>query len=221
MKCGMWISTLAPAAFSDAIGVLHTVEFVCRHVLAVLNPDPDSNSSSATDHGSRITVANSEPADATVIAPWVAIAARTAFAIAELLQQALPRLQQPAAAGDLFKPMLLCTNLLDLLREHSPATGLPEEVLQNLLLQEQQHVALNVELARFMRSGIDGTALQELHNLRQQHMPKLASLAGQVVAQLPLRWACNHPGCVNLGQASELVLVGGKGCVCSGCRSAR
>jgi hypothetical protein len=52
------------------------------------------------------------------------------------------------------------------------------------------------------------------HNLTHT----LSVFAGQVVAQLPLRWACNHPGCVALGAASELALVGGKGCVCSGAR---
>jgi hypothetical protein len=54
-----------------------------------------------------------------------------------------------------------------------------------------------------------------------QAMQLLASFAEAVVAQLPLRWACNNPGCVNLQQQSELLLVGGKGCVCSGCRRAR
>jgi hypothetical protein len=37
-------------------------------------------------------------------------------------------------------------------------------------------------------------------------------------AQFPLPHCCNNPGCVELRGASELLLVGGKGCVCSRCR---
>jgi hypothetical protein len=39
--------------------------------------------------------------------------------------------------------------------------------------------------------------------------------------QLPVSWCCNNPECTNLGGASELQLVGGKGSVCGGCRVAR
>lgn len=33
--------------------------------------------------------------------------------------------------------------------------------------------------------------------------------------------ACSNPGCGNLGGASEAALVGGRSCVCGGCRVAR
>jgi hypothetical protein len=124
--------------------------------------------------------------------------------------------------------MMLCASALDVLSVHLPAAGLPEDLLQELQLQQQQNTVLTEELGELMFSGIESDSAQhsaatllELHDLQQQYMPQLASFAGRVVAQLPLRWACNHPGCGNLGGASELALVGGKGCVCSGCRSAR
>jgi hypothetical protein len=39
--------------------------------------------------------------------------------------------------------------------------------------------------------------------------------------QLPMPWLCNNPACDNLSGVSELQLVGGKACVCGGCRVAR
>jgi hypothetical protein len=39
--------------------------------------------------------------------------------------------------------------------------------------------------------------------------------------QLPMPWLCNNPHCTNLSGVSELQLVGGKACVCGGCRVAR
>jgi hypothetical protein len=41
------------------------------------------------------------------------------------------------------------------------------------------------------------------------------------VGRIPLSTACNNLGCVNLAQRSELLLVGGKSCVCSRCKTAR
>jgi hypothetical protein len=53
----------------------------------------------------------------------------------------------------------------------------------------------------------------------------LPGLAQQMVvfgqalcAQFPLPYCCNNPGCTELRGASELQLVGGKGCVCARCR---
>jgi hypothetical protein len=39
--------------------------------------------------------------------------------------------------------------------------------------------------------------------------------------QLPMPWLCINPHCSNLSGVSELQLVGGKACVCKGCRVAR
>jgi hypothetical protein len=47
---------------------------------------------------------------------------------------------------------------------------------------------------------------------------QMVALGEALCAQLPLPHCCNNPGCVELRGASELQLVGGKGCVCSRCR---
>jgi hypothetical protein len=98
VKCGIWIGKLTPVAFSDAVAVLHAVVALCTQVLGALNPgcgfELDNDSRGATYRGSSsAAVATVVSADATVIAPWVAVIARVAFAVAELLQQALPLLQ--------------------------------------------------------------------------------------------------------------------------------
>jgi hypothetical protein len=52
-------------------------------------------------------------------------------------------------------------------------------------------------------------------------LQQLRSFAQAVAGRLPLSSACNSPGCTNLAQRSELVLVGGKSCVCARCKAAR
>jgi hypothetical protein len=61
--------------------------------------------------------------------------------------------------------------------------------------------------------------LQALHQLQ---LPEHLSAAGLALCNtLPVPWLCNNPDCLALGCVSECVLVGGKGCVCGGCRVAR
>jgi hypothetical protein len=50
---------------------------------------------------------------------------------------------------------------------------------------------------------------------------QLNSMAQAVASRIPLSTACNNSGCSNLAQRSELVLVGGKSCVCARCKAAR
>uniref|UniRef100_A0A383VIY1 MYND-type domain-containing protein n=1 Tax=Tetradesmus obliquus TaxID=3088 RepID=A0A383VIY1_TETOB len=50
---------------------------------------------------------------------------------------------------------------------------------------------------------------------------QLCAFAQAVAGRIPLSSACNNPGCVSLAQRSELLLVGGKSCMCSRCRVAR
>jgi hypothetical protein len=45
--------------------------------------------------------------------------------------------------------------------------------------------------------------------------------AGRVLACFAVPHACNNPACSNLGGASEAQLVGGRTCICAGCRTAR
>jgi hypothetical protein len=42
-----------------------------------------------------------------------------------------------------------------------------------------------------------------------------------ICAKVPVPWMCNNPHCTCMDGASELQLVGGKACVCGGCKVAR
>lgn len=72
----------------------------------------------------------------------------------------------------------------------------------------------------------DRATVQQLLRAQQdssmQQLPKqLQACAALLCAQLPVRFCCNNPGCTNWSQASEVLLVGGKGCVCAGCKTSR
>lgn len=55
-----------------------------------------------------------------------------------------------------------------------------------------------------------------------QQLPQDAlQLSEQLLAGLPVGWCCNNPGCSNSDGPSERALVARRGCVCSGCRTAR
>jgi hypothetical protein len=47
---------------------------------------------------------------------------------------------------------------------------------------------------------------------------QMVALGEALCTQFPVAHCCNNPGCVELRGASELQLVGGKGCVCGRCR---
>jgi hypothetical protein len=49
----------------------------------------------------------------------------------------------------------------------------------------------------------------------------LQGVGEAICSKVPVPWMCNNPGCTNMAGASELQLVGGKACVCGGCRVAR
>jgi hypothetical protein len=59
----------------------------------------------------------------------------------------------------------------------------------------------------------------------QQHVAPLAHKLQQWAAgfcgQFALPCCCNNAGCINMLMPSEQELVGGKQCVCAGCRCAR
>jgi len=50
---------------------------------------------------------------------------------------------------------------------------------------------------------------------------QLKAFGAAVCAALPVAQCCNYHGCSNAAGHSELELVGGKSCVCGGCRTAR
>jgi hypothetical protein len=45
--------------------------------------------------------------------------------------------------------------------------------------------------------------------------------AGRMLACFAIPYACNNPACGNVGGAAEAQLVGGRSCICAGCRTAR
>jgi len=57
--------------------------------------------------------------------------------------------------------------------------------------------------------------------LWQQVCQQLQEVGTALCNALPVPWLCNNPGCTNMAGSSELQLVGGRSCVCGGCRVAR
>jgi uncharacterized membrane protein YgcG len=57
--------------------------------------------------------------------------------------------------------------------------------------------------------------------LIQKLAAQLQLLGAQLCAKLAGPWRCNNLACINMAGASELQLVGGKGCMCGGCKVAR
>jgi len=55
----------------------------------------------------------------------------------------------------------------------------------------------------------------------QQVCQQLQEVGTALCNALPVPWLCNNPGCTNMAGASELQLIGGRSCVCWGCRVAR
>jgi hypothetical protein len=68
--------------------------------------------------------------------------------------------------------------------------------------------------AAIAASRLTSAVAPALPDIAQQ----IVALGGALCAQFPLPHCCNNPGCVELRGASELQLVGRKGCVCSRCR---
>jgi len=50
---------------------------------------------------------------------------------------------------------------------------------------------------------------------------QLQELGAMLCSTFPVPWLCNNPDCTNMAGASELQLIGGRSCVCGGCRVAR
>jgi hypothetical protein len=163
-----------------------------------------------------------------VVSAWLAMLARcVTAAIAVIKKQAAAQwvVAERTADADVFtSAVLLCETLLWAFQQQLPQAGVPADALPQLLqelatLMPFADEVLDVHAAAEDNDAVPHVLLQLV--IAHDFLLQLGVYAGRVVAQLPLRWACNHPCCGNLGGASELVLVGGKGCVCSSCRSAR
>ena len=52
-------------------------------------------------------------------------------------------------------------------------------------------------------------------------MQEQLQAAGRVLTTFAIPHACNNPACANVSGPSEAQLVGGRSCICAGCRTAR
>jgi hypothetical protein len=102
---------------------------------------------------------------------------------------------------------------MEVLSSFLPTAGLPAEVLQQL---QQQQAAVQQQLTSLQGGQAAGAGSDSCSSAQQ-----LRSFAQAVAGRIPLSTACNNPGCVSLAQRSELLLVGGKSCVCGRCKAAR
>ena len=83
-----------------------------------------------------------------------------------------------------------------------------------------QHCSLDVEFASLASMSLVVSNAASLCVLAPV-LGELQRLGAALCAKLPVPWLCNNPGCTSMAGASELQLVGGKACVCGGCRAAR
>uniref|UniRef100_A0A383W8R0 phytol kinase n=1 Tax=Tetradesmus obliquus TaxID=3088 RepID=A0A383W8R0_TETOB len=82
------------------------------------------------------------------------------------------------------------------------------------------------QLAQFLFGEAFGReSLKELLSLRSAVPAELAQqlvgFAAALSGRFPVKLCCNAPGCTSLDEFSELEAVGGKACMCSGCKTAR
>jgi hypothetical protein len=163
-----------------------------------------------------------------VVSAWLAMLARCVIAAVAVLhkhcvwQESLECTVEP---GLVTSAVLLFAHAVRAFQQQLPQAGVAADALQQLMPELAALMPFADEVLAAQEAANDDTDLpydlMHLAVIEHDILPKVDVFAGRVVAQLPLRWACNHPCCGNLGGASELALVGGKGCVCSGCRSAR
>jgi hypothetical protein len=182
----------------------------------------------ATAQGTSLQTGEAVPpaAAAAMLPPWLAVFARCLLALAQALKVAAGTavesdFSQQDVWGGLLETVVMCRHAVLAVGGQLHHAGIAAGPLQQLQQQQEALLALlgqipteqpdNAEaLLAVLRSLQVGGALQAV-----------VSFAGGVCGQLPLRWGCNHPGCTNLAQRSEVLLVAGKSCVCGACRAAR
>jgi hypothetical protein len=175
-------------------------------------------------------------AEAAAAAPWVALWARCFFAWAGMLEGLCDAIGTPGVEHDKFCPQLLLgyvgraavdTGRFAALQD---AAGLPaseeQQFAQQLAALKQQ---LNsVQVTEAAAAAEAAASSQQVASSAASSTEQAAAAAQQLRAfaqavsgRIPLSGACNNPGCVGLAQRSELLLVGGKSCVCARCKAAR
>jgi hypothetical protein len=198
-----------------------------------------SSSSTAAGSSGGASGAVSPAADA---APWVALFARCFCSFASMLSPdaaAAATSDQPdtAAVSDRDHPfagMLAVDNILDIMiyvdvfPKYLAMAGLSREVQQQL---GQQAAAAYEQVADFYDAMLPpaaaaaaaaaAVATSNSKTDAAAAAQQLNGMAQAVIGSISLSTACNNPACSNLAQRSELVLVGGKSCVCARCKAAR
>jgi hypothetical protein len=89
--------------------------------------------------------------------------------------------------------------------------------------EQQQRRRRNVAGAGRVAAAVGAAQLQTISRqvMSLELGQQLQQVGTALIMQLPQPLWCCNPRCSSLAQLSELALVGGKGCVCSGCRTAR
>jgi hypothetical protein len=173
-------------------------------------------------------------------AQWVALLSRCLFVVASTREAALRQPQEalpPPGGSEKADNAFTQEDFLSLHKEiidwcewcvaalpcYLNAVGLPADVLLQLKEQQAAVLALLGNLSDDAAAAADCSTVQQL--LADMHevslLQKLCKFAQAVAGRIPLSTACNNPGCVSLAQRSELLLVGGKSCVCGRCKAAR
>jgi hypothetical protein len=184
-----------------------------------------SSNSRGSSRGGRLVTfpAAAAAAAAAARAPWVALMARSLFVIAEALKLTAAAAEPADTAATLDNGATL--DLVQLTKIHAAAAceclkmlsrflgaaGLPAEVLQQLQLQQAEVEEQLSSLQDKQAAAPDSSSAHQLQTFAQVVMGRIA-----------LSSACNNPGCVNLAQRSELLLVGGKSYSrCARCKAVR
>jgi hypothetical protein len=227
-KCGLAATSregqdMERAAVTAFGSVVAASSKVLMHIMT--QSESSFGSSSSSGSGSESSTA-APTALQQVAAPWVALLARCLHALADMMQAGVlpcqlatgPAADEPCRqAWQLQLVLHVVLSCMVTLTNHLGLAGLTPGQLQQL---QEQHAAAMVQLDELWDThavaGPTGSVPQ-FSAVAQQ----LQSFAQAVAGRIPLNSACNNPSCVSLGQSSELVLVGGKSCVCGRCKSAR
>jgi hypothetical protein len=140
--------------------------------------------------------------------------------VGSLLQQ--PAVVLPGAAGSGEACAAAKQQLLQLHGRLQQGLDAARQLLDNAYSSSSSSTG-----SRLLGAGGTGEADREMLQLQPffkvlpSILQQLKALAEALCTQLPLPYCCNNPGCTELRGASELQLVGGKGCVCARCRWVR
>jgi hypothetical protein len=190
------------------------------------------SSSSAAGHNTTSSSA------CTAALPWLVLLGRCCHACAALVQHWQISLQYDGPPTSLqHAEMIKCTKVLaqnlhqlqsslaDVVQwlaaagtvQHLSALGYqPQDLQQQLASTAAAISALSNGLQAVDIAGGPNAVLAILQAAQEQ-----LQAAGRVLACFAIPHACNNPSCSNVSGPSEAKLVGGRSCICAGCRTAR